>query len=236
MRGRKGIAASLLLSALVLLNTCQMQFNKSSGNVALRVVIPAGMTGGGKSVPGSKSLTNGTTLTVTISQEGTSFTTQQTVPINGGSSIDFSFSLSSTGTYDVSAVMEDASGDTLAQNTTKLTVPAGNYPVILTMFSNLLLSAVITDASGATLTFNPSFSPTTTAYTIYYTQYYPWTLTLTTVDPNATITSVTEYGTADSHSGNVYTLQYNGNGDTATVLVTGEDGSTQTYTLNLQGG
>jgi len=243
MRERKAIGVLLLFSAFILLNTCQLQFNKSAGNnVALRVVVPGGASGGGKSVPGSKSLAFGASLTVTITQEGTTFSTQQTVSLNGNTSIDFSFSLPSSGTYDVSALMEDASGDTLAQNTTKLTVPAGSYPVVLTLYSSLLLDAVLADSSGATYPFSPLFSPTTySGYGVYLLSnaYLPYTLTLTTVDPNATITSVTEkddYSNifVDSHTGSRYTLTLNTYNNTVTILVTAQDGTTQTYTMLIQ--
>jgi hypothetical protein len=246
MRARKVIGVLLLFAALIVLNTCQLQFNKSSGNnVALRVVVPGGMTGGGKSVPGSKSLTNGTTLTVTINQEGTSFSTQQTAPIGGNSSFDFSFSLSSSGTYDVSAIMEDASEDILASAKTKLTVPSGNYPVVLAMYSNFLLNVVFADSYSPPDTIATGFIPPPfTTTTIYPScDYYnpPLTLTLTTVDPQATVTSVTEsYNSiivVDSHTGSTYTLtDISGYNDAVTILVKGQDGTTQTYVLTLNFG
>src|SRR5208283_4789833 len=99
MRERRAIGVLLLFAALIVLNTCQLQFNKSNGNnVALRVVVPGGPSGGGKSAPGSKSLAFGASLAVTIKQ-GTTIISQQTVSLNGGTSVDFSFSMPSSGTY-----------------------------------------------------------------------------------------------------------------------------------------
>src|SRR5271157_5992743 len=123
MRARKVIGVLLLFAALIVLNTCQMQFNKSSGNnVALKVVVPGGASGGGKNVSGSKSLAGGASLAVTITPQGTTGGSQQTVstPINGNSKVDFSFSLSSSGSYQVTADMLDGSGDLLSTVSTLL--------------------------------------------------------------------------------------------------------------------
>jgi hypothetical protein len=238
MRERKAIGIFLLFSAFIVLTTCQLQFNKSTGNnVALKVVVPGGVSGGGKSAPGSKSLTNGTSLTVTINQEGTTFSTQQTVSIDGKTSIDFSFSLSSSGVYDVLAVMQDASGSTLAQMTTKLTVPTGNYPVVLTMMSPNLLNAVVADSTSAIYPFSPPFGPTTYSGCVAFlssNSVLPYTLTLTTLDPQATITSMTENGIPDPHNGSAYTLALPNNVNPVTIVVTAQDGiTTQTYTMAI---
>jgi hypothetical protein len=248
MREQKTIGIFLLLSALMLLTTCQLQLNSSSGNkLTLRIVIPGGAPGGGKSIGGgSRSLAGGASLTVTISQEGTAFSTQQTASLSGQTSVDFSFSLSSTGTYDVLAVMNDALGDILSQATTKFTVPAGNYPVVLTMYSSLLSNAVLTDSNFTTFMLVPPFSQTTFNYTgstppTYPGAISPFTLTLTTVDPKATITSVTVNSTVvvPPSAPGVYTgftLNYSSN--TIIIVVTAVDGSTtQTYTMTgLLGG
>jgi hypothetical protein len=233
MRKRLVIGTLLMFSALILLTTCQFQFNKSPGNnVSLQIEVPKGVSSVGKTVAASaRSLANGSSVVVTISQEGTAFTTQQTVAINGQSSIDVSFSLSATGTYDVTAMMKDAGGNTLAQGTTKLTVPAGNYPVVLSMHSSLLLEGTLIDsASSVTL----SLSPFTFSYSTSYNPTWPFTLVLTTVDPQGTV-SVTEFdGTTtfvDSPTGSAYLLHYNGGQDTVTIVVRAQDGSTQTYTI-----
>lgn len=148
MGKRKALRIFLLFSAFILLTTCQLQFNKSAGNnLALQIVAPESLPDGGNSSDG-KSLTNGTSVTVKISEEGTAFSTQQSVPIAGQTDVDVSFSLSSSGTYDVSATIQDASGYTFAKTTAKLTVPTGNYPVVLPMYSSLLSGAVVTDASS----------------------------------------------------------------------------------------
>ncbi len=246
MRERRAIGVLLLCSAFILLTTCQMQFNKSAGNNAtLRVVVPGGASGGGKGAPGSKSLAGGASLTVTIKQ-GTTSIAQQSVPLSGGTSVDFSFSSLSSGTYDVLADMMDASGTiTLAQNTTKLTVPSGNFPVVLTLDSSLLSNAVISGSSSApTYAFGPTFNPTTFTYSsvspALNQSFLPYTLTLTTVDPNATITSVTEPNAngdqiPDSHIGSVYTLALVIDFGTVTIVVTAADGTTtQTYTMAVQ--
>jgi len=249
MRERKAIGIFLLFSAFILLTTCQLQFNKSAGNsLALRVIIPGSPSGGGKSTPalpsGAKSLVNGTSLTVTISPPQGATQTLST-SIDGKTSIDFSFSLSSSGTYQVTVDMLDGSENLLSTVSTKLTVPTGNYPVVLIMPSNLL-SAVLTDSNPTTYPFG--FSPTTYTYSGASAInlpciYYPLTLTLTTVDPNATITSVTEYWVdfvgspttvVDSHTGSTYTLTDTaGYDETVTIILTGQDGTTQTYTLSI---
>jgi hypothetical protein len=239
MRTWKAVAASLLFLFFVLLTTCQMQFNNSSGNnFALRIVLPGNGSSGGKTLlAGARSLAGGDNLTVTITQEGTSFSAQQTASLTGQTSVDFSFNLSSTGTYDVLAVMKDASGNTLAQSTSKFTVPMGNYPVVLTMMSPNLLNAVVADSTGVTYPFSPSFDPTT--YTGYFVSLTsspiaPYTLTLTTLDPGATITTMTDNGISDSHIGSTYTLSLPIYDNPVVIVVTGLDGTTRTYTMTIQ--
>jgi hypothetical protein len=243
MGRRMATGAFLLVSAFVVLSTCQLQFNKSTGNsLALSVVVPGGVSSGGKTiVAGARSLVNGASVTVTISQEGASFTTQQTVSLNGQASIDFSFSLTGNGVYDVLAVMQDSGGNTLAQSTTKLTVPAGDFPVVLTLTSPNLLNAVLADSLGNGISWTATFSPFTYSYNSFaFTTNLPLTLTLTTVDPGASI-SVTEIdGTnnyTDSPSGSMYTLHYTGSlTDTVTVVVTAQNATTQTYAFQLSAG
>ena len=235
---RKTVGVFLSLSVLFMLTTCQLQFNKSSGNsVDLRVVVPGTASSGARSTAATngKSLTNGTSLAMTITpQPGTSGSSQTfSTSIDGKTTVDFSFSLSS-GSYQVLAQMLDASGTiTLAQATTKLTVPAGNYPIVLTMYSSLLFSTVFTngDVGSAPLVF-PTFSPTTYSYTVDVSSDNTY-LTLTTVDPSATIT-VTQRGAAISPiSGSVYAIP---EGYLTTVLVTASNGTASTYAITLTAG
>jgi hypothetical protein len=185
-------------------------------------------------------LGGGTNLTVTIIPPQGATQTLST-SINGKSSIDFSFSLSSSGSYQVTAEMLDGSGTLLSTVSTQLTVPSGNYPVVLIMPSNLL-SAVLT-SFGSPWPLTPPFSPTIYSYTSN-PFYPPFTLTLTTVDPNATITSVTESGfypsgapftIVDTPTGSTYPLTLPGvPTTTVTIVVTAADGTTtQTYTMTL---
>jgi hypothetical protein len=123
-------------------------------------------------------------------------------------------------------------------------VPPQTNPVVLTIPGANLYTAVLTDASGNTYAFLPTtFSPTTYDYTgstpSTISGAYPFTLTLTTVDPNATITSVTvNSGSAISPSSTgVYSgLNLNSLTNTVVVVVTAVDGTTETYTMMFAGG
>jgi hypothetical protein len=241
MRKGKMIAVLLLFSGISLLTTCQFQFNKSAGNnVSLRIDVPQGGSSGAQTVAAApRSLAHGTTVSVTISQEGTAFTTQQTVSINGQTSIDLSFSLTSNGVYDVTAVMKDAGGSTFATGTTKLTVPAGNYPVVLSMHSNLLFSVAVTDNSGPLMVSPPFIPSVNSGYTFFAISYNPpYTLLLDAVDPGAAITVKEFDGTntyVNSSSGPAYPLQHylpSTSSQEVSIVVTAQDGSsTQTYTI-----
>ncbi len=230
------IGVFLLFSAFILLTSCQLQFNRSTGNnVALRVVVPGDASGGGKSATGSKSLGGGTNVTVTITPQGTTGGSSQTLStsVDGKNSIDFSFALSSSGSYKVTADMLDGSGNLLSTVSTQLAVPTGNYPVVLKIPSNLL-SGALTDSTGYNYLIG-TFSPTVYSYSIY-PYIPPYTLTLTTVDPNATITSVTEKGNLvlpSSHG--VYTFSDSSPFPIPVIIVvTAADGTaTETYTVTL---
>ncbi|MGA2480252.1 MAG: cadherin-like beta sandwich domain-containing protein [Spirochaetia bacterium] len=245
MRKRKVIGIIVLLSALALLTTCQMQLNASTADsLALRLMVPGTSSAGGASAPGagSRSLAGGTSVTVTISPQGTTGGSPQTLSasIGGKSSVDISFSLSSAGLYLVTAKMLDGSGTLLSTASAPLTVPTGNYPVVLRMPSNLL-SAVLT-SFGSPWPLTPAFSPTVYSYTSS-PPYAPFALTLTTVDPNATVTSVTETGfnangmpftIVDTPTGSTYALTLPGSPTTlVTIVVRAVDGDTQKYTMTL---
>ncbi len=257
MRDRRATRIALLFTALILLTTCQLQFNKSNGNsLDLQVVVPGGASGGGKGAPGSKSLSNGTTLALTITpQPGTSGSPQTfSQSIGGKTTVDFSLSLS-FGSYQVLAQMIDASGTiTLAQAQTNLTVPSGNYPVVLPMYSSLLFNVVWANSRTPTPdTIITGIIPSPFTDNIIAdcnASWPPMSLALTTVDPGATITSVTEtyYSSAedqfvtvvDSHTGTTYALVWTASialgNDVVTILVTGQNGSTATYTLTINTG
>jgi hypothetical protein len=239
MQARKAIEALLLFSAFMVLTTCQLQFNKSAGNsLALQVKVPGTGSGGARGTPAvganGKDIGGGASLTVTITPpQGATQTLS--APINGKSSIDFSLNLSSSGTYQVTADMHDGSGNLLSTGSTKFSVPMGNYPVVLTLPSNLL--NVVLEAAGGygDETLSPQFSPTTLSYSFTYDfDPLPFTLLVTPVDPSATFT-VTEDGITLSPTASGYTLTFNNSAaSTVTVRVTGDNGiSIQTYTLTL---
>ena len=139
----------LLFSALVGLTTCQLQFNRAGNSVALRVLIPgklSGMTRGAFATASTpRSLAGGASLTVTIMQEGGSSSEQQMVSLNGQTSIDFSFTVSSSGSYQISALLQDVNAKILAQRTAQVELPA-NYPVVLPLYSSLLSDVIVTDS------------------------------------------------------------------------------------------
>jgi len=242
------IGSSLLFVVSIALTTCQFQFNNAGNGITLRILVPGKLSNGAKTVAAAtspRSLAHGDSVTVTITQQGATGGVQQTLPVGEKASLDFSFSLSSSGSYSVSAVMQDASGNILAQATTQFDVPTGNYPIVLPMYSNLLYDAVITDPTYGVeqlydaLGYPIAFSPMTYSYSADLSNALtsPATLTLMTVDPNAII-SVTENisGTnyVDSHMGSVYTLSYNGTANSlVTIVVTGQNGAMQTYTVEL---
>ena len=147
---RKVTGTLLLSCALILLTTCQLQFNKNGNGLTLRLLIPQTAAGGTKGVPvlgtDGKSLTNATTVEVTISQ-GSATIAQQTVSIGGKTSVDVTFSLSTSGSYNLKAVMLDAGGDILAQATTNLAIPTGTPLVILPLNSSLLYNTVFSDSN-----------------------------------------------------------------------------------------
>jgi hypothetical protein len=243
MHERKVIGILVLLSALVLLGTCQLQFNNSAGNsVALQIVLPGNGSGGGKAIlSGARSLAGGTSLAVTMT--GATGSQQQSVSINGQASIDISFSVSS-GTYQVTAQMFDGSGTILSIASAPLTVPTGNYPFVLTMPSNLLSATLVTGATTFAL-LPAAFSPTTYLYS--GTKPVPLfagppTLTLTTVDPAATLTVTEAIGTfnftllpAGSPSGSSCILDFGPDVSPAvvTITVTGQNGPVETYTMTI---
>ena len=124
-------------------------------------------------------------------------------------------------------------GDGSTQNyTVTVTVSAPSSDASL---SNIVLG----DTLGGTYAYAPGFSPTTYAYndsaTMLTDNTLTYTLTLTTTDPNATITSVFQDANALSHTGSVYTLQFDGSRpQTITIVVTAQDGiTTQTYTFSV---
>jgi hypothetical protein len=133
-----------------------------------------------------------------------------------------------------------SSSDTVTLKSGNTTVQA-NFAVSANNAN--LSSAVLVDSLSTTYSFVPAFSPTTYAYT-GVSPLTPgagnptFTLTLTTANPSATITSVQEtdaFGTvSDSHVGSVYTLSLRSFIVTITILVTAQDGTTtQTDTMDV---
>jgi hypothetical protein len=130
--------------------------------------------------------------------------------------------------------MHDGSGNLLSTASTKFSVPMGNYPVVLSLPSNLL-AASMTDYEGP-ISLSPSFSPTMYSYSTSSGNGPPYSLTLATVDPNATIT-VTDNGSPVSPSSpGVYTFNQPSTFETVpvTIVVTAPDGTAPaTYTIEL---
>lgn len=248
MRTRNIICGLFLLGFLLALTTCQYQFNKLGNGVSLQVLVPGNLSGATKSMAASslrpRSLFGGASITVTITQgsslaasaaaAGPTTIATQTEPINGSSTVDFSFSLSS-GSYNATAVMEDAAGNEIAQKSTAFAVPAGNFPVVITLLSALLSNLVVSDTSGVQYPLEVPFSPTTYNYPANASYYIsPIVLTPTTVDPKATMT-VTQYASAVTPVGSNYTVS--ASLGEVTIVVTAADGSwSVTYTWSPNAG
>jgi hypothetical protein len=238
MSEREAAISVLLFSAFMVLTTCQLQFNKSTGSsLALQVVIPGTASSGTRGTPAvganGKDIAGGASLAVTITPpQGAAQTLS--APINGKTSVDFSFNLFSSGTYQITAQMLDGSGNLLSTASTQANVPMGNYPVVLTMPSNLL-TAVLTEVSDG-FQYLPPFNPTTYDYAFFNLNLGAYTLALTTVDSNATL-AVTVNGSAVSPTGSTYTFNLSNINTTYTVIivVTAADGTTKaTYTITLR--
>ena len=238
----------LVFSALILLNTCQFQFNKSTGNnVALRIIVPRHVSGGGKGIPtrgtNAKDLAGGTNVIVTItpiSPPGGVAVTSPPIPTDGNSNVSYTSPSLANGSYQASVQLFDDYQDLLSQVTSaQFTVPTNN-PVVLTMPSNLF-SAAITNYGGTTYQFTTSFDPTIYNYTsVMLDCTGPFSLALTTVDPSATITVIeTDFDSSPvTLLDAVLTptscqLQLNTTPATITIVVTAPDGTAQTYTMTL---
>jgi hypothetical protein len=222
MRQRNIVGIFLILGGLVLLTTCQMQFNKSNGDsLALQVV--------------NKSVVGGSSITVTISQ-GAANIAQQTLPISGKTSIDFAFSMPPTGTYTVAAVLLNSSGVTINQASSELKIPMGNYPVVLT-FPVLVTGITIvpgTPSDGSSVisgVWTPNSSPSTLQLTAVVSpsdaanQSVTWSLVL--VSGGAGNVSVSNTGLISVHDvsgdfvANIIATANDGSGVTATFVVNG---------------
>jgi hypothetical protein len=139
MHERKVIMMLIFFCASILLSTCQLQLNKASSSLTIKIVVPAG-SGRSKSIPvlgtNGKDLSGGTSVTATISQGSTTYATSPSVAINGNTSVDISFVLPPPGMYQLSAKLLDGSGNTISQASTTFTVPTQINPVVLTMVSH----------------------------------------------------------------------------------------------------
>ena len=210
MHERKAIGVFLLFSASIVLTTCQLQFNRSTGNnLALQVL-------------NNKSLAGGASVMVTITQGATTIA-QQTLPINGKTSVDFSFSLSSSGTYQVSAQLLDGSGNVLSQASTTVKIPMGNYPVVLTLASSSKAITAFSIISPVTAT--GTITGTAIAVTVPFgTSVTAMVATFTTtgVSVSVSATGVQQSGTTANNFTNP-----------VTYTVTATDGSTQNYTVTV---
>ena len=247
---RRAIKLLMLLAILILLNTCELQSNKAGNGLALRVNVPASISAhriaaiatNARDIGGP----SGANVQVTIlTGTGAPWDSSEPISTSGKTSVDFTFPLPPPGAYQASAQLLDATGTVLDQaGPTSFTVPPQTNPVVLTIPGANLYTMVFTSSSSVDQLSNPTtgnpvtFSPIIYTYEILYPG-APVTLTLTTVSPNATITSVTEnivsVGTfVDSPTDSVYTLSWGGGDpDTVTIVVTGQNGATQTYTINI---
>jgi hypothetical protein len=259
MSGQRAIGTFLLFSIVVIaLTTCEMQLNKSGNALTLRFVLIHGNTGGGAqsaSTVTSKAkviLPISQSLTVTIS-EGTAIEAQTTVAIASGQpSVDVSFNSVAPGSYTVSAQAYDGpngSGNLLSHVSTQLNVTPGMNPVTLTMLSTLLANMVLTNSASPPQS-DPSLGFSPTIYSYSFSSWYPGTvpvlLTLTTADPTATLfVTEVDIDSDDISTGN-YTDLLPGSpsgstcslgiavlnkNNTVTIVVTAQDGTTQTYVI-----
>jgi hypothetical protein len=257
MRKRRSIVVFLLFSASIMLTTCQLQFNQFNQPKGLNLRI-LGAIGGAWSTlsPGAsaKDISGGTSVEVTIqTQGGATWASTGPTPTGGKTSVDFTFTLPPPGSYQASAQLLDGSGNLLSQaGPASFTIPTQTNPVVLTMSPNLL-NAVFAASSATSVppafAFVPSFVPTTYTYTSVTSSggepsylYPTYTLTVTTVDPNAKVSMVETDSylgnitlvPAGSPSGSVGTLQFDTPPETITVVVTSADGTaTQTYTMTV---
>lgn len=238
----------LLFSALILLTTCELQINKSTRkSVALQIVVPRHISGGGKGLSSrgisAKDLAGGTNVIVTIttiSPPGGATVTSSPIPTDGNPSVTYTSPSLAAGSYQASAQLLDDFQDLLSQVTSaSFTVPTQTNPVVLTMPSNLL-SAAITNYSGIIYQLTPLFIPTTYDYTDATDCTGPFSLALTTVDADATITVIETDFTYPPvtllnavPSPNSCLLNLNNSPATITIVVTAPDGTTQTYTTTI---
>jgi hypothetical protein len=258
MNARKVTEVLLFLSFFFILSTCQVQYTNSVNTLTVRFLIPALPVQVTESTPtlatNAEGVAGGTSLTLTIlTQTGAAWASSASMPVRGKTSIDYSFVLPAPGAYQVSAQLQDGSGNLLSQVRTHFVVPTQTSPLVVVMPSNLL-NMVLTGrgvvAPAPAYVFVPAFSPTTYNYTSVTSalgpptfEWQPYTLTLTTIDPSATV-SVTESNPglstpyidlpAGSPSGSSCRLHLNSNANTLTIAVTGADAvSTQIYTIRI---
>jgi hypothetical protein len=162
-----------------------------------------------------------TTLVAAYGTTGASVKVGLIVQVNGTSQNNF--------TNPVTYVVYAADGSTKS------------YVVTVTFPSTdaTLWNMVLSDTLGGTYSYSPAFSPSTTLYddanSMLTVSTLTYTLTLTTTDPNATITSVFQDAASLSHAGSVYTLQFDmSRPQTIAIVVTAQDGTTtQTYTFKV---
>lgn len=135
MRERKVVGILLLFSAFIALTTCQLQFNKAGNALTLQILIPANASRGAENLAtNAKSLAGGTSVTVKITtQAGATWANSGPIAINGKTSVDYTFLMPPSGTYQVSAQLLDGSGNVLSQASTTFTVPTQTNPVVLTI-------------------------------------------------------------------------------------------------------
>ncbi len=237
-----------------MLATCELQSNQSKG-LSLRVVnVPKSISSGARNVAALSAASakdiagpGGATVVVTIlTGTGAPWTSSEPISTNGKTSVDFAVPLPPPGAYQASAILQDASGNLLSQTgPTSFTVPTQTNPVVLTMPSNLLGLVAIDSYFGTAASLSPTFSPTTySGYSINVSD--AAYLTLTTVDPNATIsvmqagvqvnlTSYTVYSTGSSLVG-YGPCQLDGTTSPVYITVSAADGTASTtYSIEING-
>src|SRR5208282_3050577 len=226
MSKRKAIGVFLVFFVSILLTTCELQLNKASNSLTLRILIPGSASGGARNTPttatNAKSLAGGASVQVTIlTLAGAPWQSSESIPIGGKTSVDYTFVLPPPGTYQVSASLFDGSGNLLAQASTSFTVPTQTSPVVLTIVptSTILVSSIIVTSAGgvtsmsysSTLQMSAAILPANAA-----NQAVTWSLLDAVTGSAATGGTISSSGllTADAP-----------NGETVKVIATAQDGS-----------
>lgn len=251
MSSSRAVGALLAFLAVVALNTCEIQFNQSKGLV-LRIIVPNTSSRGSRNIltrtTNARDIAgpSGSNVQVMILSSGATYATSGPIATAGKTSIDVSFVLPPSGSYQALAQLMDSSGNILSEAQTPFQVPSATNPIALTLPSNLY-SVAITDSNSVQYALTPPFAPIITTYSgtsPAQSAGTSFSLTLTTVDPSATFSVAQTDGAgnypilqAGSPSGSVAVIPNRNDGyyiETVTIPVASAGGATtQTYTMTL---